>query len=112
MNVTALQPEVQQVLPFVAAALRHVPEAPGCYALCAWEHTVLYIGRAGNLRRRLAQHLKGRGGQVHPSLGYALTFHWRPFASEALAQLERGWMNHALLVDGALPPWNRVYAGR
>jgi excinuclease ABC subunit C len=35
---------------------RQIPRAPGVYYLCGPESGVLYVGKAGNLRRRLASY--------------------------------------------------------
>jgi hypothetical protein len=110
VNVADLLPEVQLRVPFAPWALVHVPDDAGCYALCALADHVLYVGRAKNLRRRADQHLARRAAWAHPEWGFALTFFYRPAPVEALAGIERGWMNVALLADGRLPPWNSVYA--
>jgi len=71
---------------------RQVPESPGVYFLCGDEAGVLYVGKAKNLRRRLASYRSAHPERL-PRRIFRLLFHvtriyWDECASEAEA-LER-----------------------
>ncbi|HMQ22294.1 MAG TPA: nucleotide excision repair endonuclease, partial [Planctomycetota bacterium] len=45
----------------VIDAVRKLPHAPGCYIFKDGRGTVLYVGKAGDLRKRVAAYLKQGG---------------------------------------------------
>lgn len=47
--------------PRVAEAVRKLPHAPGCYIFKDGRGSVLYVGKAGDLRKRVAAYLKAGG---------------------------------------------------
>ena len=75
-----------------AEFFRAVPECPGVYLLCGRGDGVLYVGKARNLRRRLAAYRSANPDRWPRKLGRLLAaverIHWDECATEAAA-LER-----------------------
>src|SRR5215203_6556758 len=59
-------------------ARREAPPAPGVYVFRDWAGTALYVGKAANLRRRLASHFSYRRWLVlPPALAGVTTIEWQ-----------------------------------
>jgi hypothetical protein len=69
---------------------------------------VLYVGRAGNLRKRLTAHLDNPDKTGATANGRAVWFFWIETAE--IAKVERTWMNICLAQEGRLPVLNGLYA--
>ncbi len=93
--------------------VRRVPASiPGVYVLHGYDedqgaYRPLYVGKATDVRRRMAQHMRSRGGSVPPEVALLrrvvqLHFSAAPvLEAPALARLEAG------LVLMLRPPFNR-----
>lgn len=109
MNVADLRPPVERKAAFDLYVLQRIPEDTGCYCLCNAAGDVLYMGRAVSLRRRLVQHFDGEKRHAHTEYGRVSMVFWRACTRDKLSALERGWIEHYSLAEGALPPLNAVY---
>lgn len=91
-----------------AAALL-LGSGPGVYRFRAADGTVLYLGRAVNLRRRVLSYfsdLRDRG-HLAPMVAATAAVEAVPCASEH----EAAWLERNLL-EGGLPPWNLTAGGQ
>lgn len=111
MQLATLNPAAEHRHQFLWSANKEVPDSPGCYALVAFDGTVLYVGLASSsLRTRMGAHLddgdkrKGVAGKI------PYWFHYRTLLTEDVRRVERGWLNQSILIDGCLPPLNRVHS--
>lgn len=69
-------------------ARREAPAAPGVYVFRDWSGTVLYVGKAAHLRRRLSAHFADRRWRVlPPALAGVATIEWQQTGSEIEAIL-------------------------
>jgi predicted GIY-YIG superfamily endonuclease len=69
-------------------AVRNAPPAPGVYVFRDWSGGVLYVGKAVNLRRRLAAHFSDRHWHtLPPALARVTTVEWQRVGSEIEALL-------------------------
>jgi hypothetical protein len=88
-----------------------VPAAPGCYAIANYHGRVLYVGLATtSIRDRMGAHLDTPSKRSVGPQGVGFWFYYIQRPSLDVGPVERGWMNQALLMDGALPLLNRVYS--
>jgi excinuclease UvrABC nuclease subunit len=88
-----------------------MPVAPGCYVLTNAVGEVIYLGQATSLRDRLLTHF-GSGRHREPS-SYGCISLVSILRLDNPAQLnahERGWLQQCVLLDGVLPPLNKVAA--
>ena len=108
MNVKDLNPRPSHSEAFRASHTKFVPERSGCYALCSAVGTVLYVGLAENIQRRMAQHLEDPTKTQETVAGRAALFYW--LEAENINALERAWMNVHIQHEGVLPVLNRVYS--
>lgn len=108
MNISALVPAPSHCEPFKRNRERFVPERPGCYVLTSFSGTVLYIGLAENLRRRMNNHLDDPLKTEETKLGRAILFHW--IESQDTNKIERTWLNTHVLHEAVLPILNKIYS--
>jgi hypothetical protein len=86
-----------------------LPEQPGCYALVTYSGEVLYVGLASDsIRDRMGCHLETPEKRRAGAPGVAYWFYYRLCAASEVNRVERGWINQAILEDGARPPLNKV----
>lgn len=111
MIITSLTPVTTKCTQFLWSHHSEVPEVPGCYAIAAYDQTILYVGLATrSLRGRMGNHLddpikrKGWLGKL------PYWFHCLELPSAQVRTVERGWINQSILQDGGLPPLNRVHS--
>ncbi|MBD2747768.1 GIY-YIG nuclease family protein [Microvirga sp. BT688] len=88
--------------------MKFVPDGSGCYALTTFDETVLYIGLATNLRRRMNDHLDDPRKTSPSPKGRAILFFWIETAETN--KVERTWMNIHMQHEGRLPELNRAYS--
>ncbi len=90
------------------AVAGRLPTGPGVYRFRDERGRVLYVGRAGNLRRRVQSYwgdLRDRG-HLESMVGRIA----RIDATECRSEHEAAWFERNLL-ERALPPWNRALGG-
>jgi len=69
-------------------ARREAPAAPGVYVFRDWAGVALYVGKTGNLRRRMIAHFSDRRWLVlPPALAGVATIEWQQTGSEIEALL-------------------------
>jgi len=91
------------------AAVASLPQAPGVYRFRDARAGVLYIGRAANLRRRVASYWGDLGSRGHLAAMVA-----RIDGVQALvcdSEHEAAWLERNLL-ERRLPRWNRTAGGQ
>jgi excinuclease ABC subunit C len=91
------------------AAVAALPQAPGVYRFGDSRAGVLYIGRAVNLRRRVASYWGDLGSRGH--LGPMVARIARVQALVCDSEHEAAWLERNLLERG-LPRWNRTAGGQ
>jgi hypothetical protein len=108
MNVIDLIPRPFEREAFRRDRLRYVPDCPGCYALATFSGTVLYVGLAKSLRRRMNDHLDSPRKTGETAHGRAILAYW--ITTEDLQRVERTWMNMHQIAEGRLPILNQIYS--
>lgn len=108
MNIEKLVPVPTRYETFRRSRLRFVPAVSGCYVLTTFSRTVVYIGLAKNLQRRMNQHLDSPEKTCETAFGRAVLFFW--FETPDLNKVERTWMNIHIEHEGAIPLLNMVYS--
>jgi predicted GIY-YIG superfamily endonuclease len=108
MHVSQLNPAASLSEAFRGNCTKFVPETRGCYALCSSIGTILYIGLADNLRRRMAQHLENPEKTSETPAGRAVLFYW--LEARNIEALEKAWMNEHIGAEGGLPVLNKIFS--
>lgn len=108
MNVSALTPQPVRSESFRRSRERFIPESAGCYVLSTFNGTVLYVGLADNIRRRVNQHLDNPAKTDSTDEGRAVLVHW--LETRDTNKVERTWMNIHITNEGRLPILNSVYS--
>lgn len=110
MNIRSLKPVPKDSVGFDLYALARTPEIPACYCLTNASGEILYVGQAASLRQRVVQHFSSEKREAKTSNGRVSLVWWLHTEVLGLSRLERGWMESVRLIDGQLPPLNRVSA--
>jgi hypothetical protein len=111
MRADQLSPKPDQSTRFAWSHHVTVPDKPGCYALVTYSGEVLYVGLAtGSMRSRMGSHLDTEMKRKGTDAGVPFWFIYLVADATKVAAIERGWMNQAVLLDGAMPPLNKVYS--
>ncbi|MYD53444.1 MAG: hypothetical protein F4W96_03950 [Chloroflexi bacterium] len=109
IRASALAPQPTQRIPFQRRHLARVPANSGCYVLSTFDETVVYIGKAQDLRRRVGTHLGDRSKREVSDRGVAVWLDFRLTAVAELGQLESAWVEQYKLEEGGrLPPFNEI----
>ncbi len=100
---------MRQGRPEMPAAVRQLPHGPGVYRFLGNGGHVLYVGRAGDLRRRVASYWGGLGGRKHlaPMVGGVR----RVQAVLCASEHEAAWLERNLL-ERRKPRANRTPGGQ
>lgn len=106
MNVQNLVPKATAKEAFRRSLLGRIPDRPGCYVLSTFDGTVLYVGLAADIRRRIGQHLDADAKVQKTSRGRAILVHW--VETHELQAVERGWLNLHIAYEGGLPILNKI----
>jgi len=106
--ISALTPTPTAFEAFKWSHQKFVPTEAGCYVLATAGGTILYVGLASDLRRRMGQHLENEDKTAPTSDGRAALFYW--LATARIDWLERGWMNGHMQVEGRLPILNKIFS--
>src|SRR5450755_2085705 len=96
-----------QVVPLAQVA--QLPHAPGVYRFRDARGRVLYIGRAADLRGRVASYWGDLGDRPHLAVMVARIARIEAVACDS--GHEAAWLERNLL-ERALPPWNRTRGGQ
>src|SRR4051794_25606863 len=111
LTVDQLIPVPRGRIQFAWSHVVAVPETPGCYALVTYSGMVLYVGLASvSVQDRMKAHLETPEKRRASNLGVAYWFYYLDCPSAQVNFTERGWMNQAILVDGNIPPLNKIYS--
>lgn len=86
-----------------------LPSGPGVYRFRDGRGRVLYIGRAGNLRRRVTSYRTDLRDRRH--LAPMVARIARLEAVECASEHEAAWLERNLL-ERTMPPWNRTAGGQ
>jgi hypothetical protein len=108
MNVAELTPLPGHKQLFSRDRVKFVTSTSGCYALTTFEGSVLYVGLATNLQRRIVQHLDTPEKVAPTPLGRAVWFWW--YETPEINKVERTWMNIHIQHEGVIPTLNRIYS--
>ncbi len=93
----------------VRAAVARLPSGPGVYRFRDGAGRVLYIGRAGSLKRRVGSYWCDLGDRPH--LARMVAQIGRVEAVSCASQHEAAWLERSLLERG-IPRWNRTAGGQ
>lgn len=63
-----------------------------------------------SIAARMAAHLETEEKRKGTSDGVPFWFYYLTYPPSGVCAVERGWMNQSILVDGAMPPLNKVYS--
>jgi excinuclease ABC subunit C len=96
-------------VPAVPVAVTRLPVLPGVYRFSAGDGTTLYLGRATQLRGRVASYWSDLRDRPH--LGAMVARIRRVEAVVCDSVAEATWLERNLL-EAALPPWNRTAGGQ
>jgi hypothetical protein len=111
MKVDRLSPRPEHRTQFAWSHQTTVPEQPGCYALATHAGDLLYVGLATtSIRDRIGSHLDSPLKRKGTDIGVPFWVHYLVRPATEVGPIERGWMNSAILEDGAIPPLNRVFS--
>lgn len=109
MHADKLLPPVEPPVQFSWATIGQIPEFTACYVLAAHDTTILYIGQARNLSRRIRQHLDDPDKRQETTWGMAQWLYFRRCSDNELSQLEHAWIMAFMLANGGdLPPFNKI----
>lgn len=90
-------------------AVARLPEEPGVYRFRTTAGRILYVGRAGNLRRRVGSYWGDLGDRRH--LRAMIPRIARIEALVCDSEHEAAWLERNVL-EHHLPPWNRTRGGQ
>jgi excinuclease ABC subunit C len=93
----------------VRAAVKALPAGPGVYRFRDARRRVLYVGRAGQLRRRVGSYWSDLGDRPHLAAMVPRISLVEAVACES--EHEAAWLERNLL-ERRLPPWNRTAGGQ
>lgn len=111
MRVERLFPAPDQHTRFAWSHHVILPDQAGCYALVAYDGDVLYVGLATtSIRSRIASHLDTPAKRMGGRLGIPFWIYYILRPAIEVGPIERGWMNQAILEDGAMPLLNQVHS--
>ena len=91
------------------AAVAAMPQAPGVYRFRDARDAVLYVGRAANLRRRVASYWGDLGSRGHLAPMVARIARVQALVCDS--EHEAAWLERNLL-ERRLPRWNRTAGGQ
>jgi excinuclease ABC subunit C len=91
------------------AVVGRLPSTPGVYRFRDARDRVLYIGRAGTLRRRVASYWSDLGERDHLAAMVARIVRIEAVSCDSAH--EAVWLERNLL-ETSLPPWNRTLGGQ
>lgn len=110
MQVSLLSPATTAQRLFSRASLGSIADGVGCYAICAFDGTILYIGQSRNINQRVRQHLDDESKSVRTPWGVAQWLHYRLCPKADLDQLESAWVSQFKWKNGGdLPYFNKVH---
>ena len=110
MQVSFLTPPTTNQHLFSRASLGSIADEVGCYVICAFDDTILYIGQSRNINQRVRQHLDDGSKSGHTPWGVARQLFYRLCPKADLDQLESAWVTQFKRKNGGdLPHFNKVH---
>lgn len=110
MQISSLTPPTTDQCLFSRASLGSIADEAGCYVICAFDGTILYIGQSQNINQRVRQHLDDGSKSVRTPWGVAQWLHYRLCRKADLDQLESAWVSQFTMQNGGdLPYFNKVH---
>lgn len=107
MRVSNLRPPPENMKRFAYPDLRELPTESGCYVLSTANDSIVYIGQATDIERRVTQHFNDPEKRDAAPHGVAFWCHYLRAESVDLNRLERGWLGQYQITTGALPYFNK-----
>ncbi len=109
LQVGGKSDRVVPVAPYTRLAAAALPAGPGVYRFTGARNRTLYVGRAVNLRRRVASYWGDLGDRAHlaPMVAQIQAIEAVGCASEH----EAAWLERNLL-ERSIPRWNRTAGGQ
>lgn len=109
MKVDKLRPSPINKVNFEYTLLKALSQSLGCYVLCSYDHEIIYIGQAKNLRQRLLQHFDSSKLTEVTKFGKIFYAYYIELNEpNEINTTERGWLTMHELETGSLPPLNKV----
>lgn len=108
MKVAELNPLPKNKVTFGLKSKKLVPAKSGCYALVAFDGSVLYVGLATSLGSRFIQHCETKEKCDPTPDGKALWFYFLEVESKELNRVERTWQQQFFAIHGRLPILNKA----
>ena len=111
MRVSELQnPNCDSVVKFSRENLSNDSlKVSGCYALCNYEGTIMYIGQSLNLQNRMNQHLGDNEKTTTQSVGKIFWFYYSIVTNnQLLNQIEGSWVIQYKNKEGDIPILNKI----
>jgi putative endonuclease len=97
-------------------ARKTMPDNQYCvYIMTDEQHTRLYTGRTGNLKRRVAQHRSGNGGVYTRRYSLVRLVYYELVEDDAAARLREkqlkrsGKRSRVILIEKMNPEWSDLY---
>jgi len=110
MKICELTPRPLERIAFSWAENRASYKGAGCYVLAAFDTTVMYVGLAKSIKTRMADHLDSQDKRKGANGVVPFWFYSIPCLVSEMNAIERGWINQSILIDGLIPPLNRVHS--
>lgn len=108
MKVEKLVPLPDTKVQFAIKSKKLVPSSSGCYAIAAFDGTILYVGLASSLTSRFFQHCETKDKCDPTSDGKAFWFYYLELTPKELNRVERTWQQQFFAIHGRLPILNKV----
>lgn len=108
MLVSSLTPKPEGKVRFDLSCLNECPDKSGCYAIVTSDGTILYIGQAVNICRRMEDHRNDTKKCGETPHGKGFWFYYLLCPEIELDSLERGWVNEYRIKMGELPFFNKI----
>lgn len=84
------------------------PQESGCYAISNAYGEILYIGKAENIRDRMADHIRDPEKQHAGGLGASCWFFYKLIPNSEIGIVEESLLSTYKFKVGMLPPLNKI----
>lgn len=103
MFVSSLQPKVDYWVRFSDFDRRKIMRKSGCYALAAFDGTILYIGQSINIHERIGVHLNDDAKKKETPDGVVRWVYYLFCQENLLDKVECKWTEQHIAEEGDLP---------